>query len=173
MRSRTTHRRGRGPRRKFDDYAVSHTFAGANSTVSEIFDVMNQFKTDYGAKPYQATLSIPRFDLVTVGTGAGTNVNSVTLGFIVAPNTMTAPELDPVANPRNFWWTRKYYVQNNSNPPGVPWAIQGVDALDWTVRTRRTIKALDHTLFMVVRPDFTGFTALATTVNLHVGILYA
>lgn len=170
--ARSHHRRRRGSGRKWDDHRVSHTFTGASSTIPEIFDVFADFKSTYGAVPHQATLSIPRFDMSTIGTGTGSGTNSVTLGFIVAPNTMTAIELDPVTNADVMWWDRKYYVQNNSNPAGELWAIQGSDELNWKVRTRRTLKALNETLFVCVRPDFTGFTALATTINLQVGILY-
>lgn len=166
--------KGRRPRRKFDDYPISHEFAGAATATPEAFDVMGQFATDYGAKPYQATLSIPRFDLATIGSGTGTNRCSITLGFTVGPKTLDAADLDPVINPREFWWVRKYYVQNNSNPAGMLWAIQGMGGADaWKVKTRRTLKNLDDTLWVVVRPDFTGFTALDTVVDMHVGVLYA
>jgi hypothetical protein len=166
------HRRTQG-RRKWDDYPVSHDFVGAASGTAEAYDIGNQFKTDYGYWPHQATLSIPRFDLSTVGTGTGTGLNFITVGFVVGPNTLDAVDLDPVANAREFWWVRKYSVQNNSNPAGILWAIQGEGGSDnWKVKTRRTLKALDDTLWMAVRPDFGGFTGLLTSANVHVGILY-
>jgi hypothetical protein len=174
--TRRAHRpRGRGPRRKWDDFAISHTFTGASTGVTEVYDVIGGsggFTATFGSRPHQATLSIPRFDMSTLGTGTGTNVNSITLGFCVGPNTLDAADLDPSTNAQVFWWIRKYTLQNNSNPAGALWAIQGTDALNWTVRTRRTLKELGDTLWVAVRPDFTGFTAVATTIDLHVGILY-
>lgn len=165
------HHRG-GKRRKFDDYPVTFTGTLTPTGTTDVHDVMSQFKTDFGSVPHQATLSIPRFDLSTVGTGTGTGVNSITLGFCVGPNTLDALDLDPSASSRIFWWTRKYYLQNNSNPVGVLWAIQGMDANNWKVNTRRTIKELDATLFTAVRADFTGFTQIDYVLNMHVGILY-
>lgn len=173
MKHRGGHTRHRGTRRKWDDYAVSLDFNATATGQVNVVDVMGNFKTAYGAVPHQATLSIPRFDLVSVGTGTGTGVNGFNLGFAVGPATLDAADLDPVANADIFWWVRKYYVQNNSNPAGVPWAISGIDANNWKVNTRRTIKELGWTLWASVRADFTGFTALDVTLSVHVGILYA
>lgn len=174
MSRRTMHHRGGGrQRRKWDDYELTVSSAIGTSGSLGIQDVMAQFKTDYGSVPHQATLSIPRFDLATLGTGTGTGLNYVTLGLVVGPNTLDAVDMDPVANPRLFWWVRKYALQNNSNPAGIPWAIQGEGGdANWKVRTRRTLKELDSTLFAVIRADFGGFTQVLVDWHLHVGILY-
>jgi len=174
--SRSHHRDSRRPQpRKFDVYRLTTSYnistTGAAGVTTK--DVMGQFATDYGAKPYQATLSIPRFDVTSEGTGTGTGSNSFTVGFMVGSNQLDAADLDPVANPNEFWWDRKWYLQNNSNPVGVPWAMQGAAQSNLEVRTRRTLKNLDDTLWTAVRADFAGFTALTVTVSLVVGILYA
>lgn len=167
------HTRRRSQKRKFDIFRKSSTFTGATTGVAEIDPILSSFVTSYGAMPFQATLSIPRFDIMTVGTGTGTGANSVTVGWLVGAGTLDAADLDPVANPDQFWWVRKFYLQNNSNPVGVPWAVQGIDMGNMRVGTKRTLKTLGDQLFLAVRPDFTGFTAVQTTINAQYGILYA
>lgn len=166
---------GRKKRRKWDDYSFTWTPTAFATNTFAALDVMQQFKTDFGSKPHQATLSIPRFDITTDALGTGTGTNTITLGFMIGSSNMalTDPALNP-ANSHGMWWVRKYQLQNNSNPPGVLWAIQGTDALNWKVRTRRTLKELDDTLWMCLRADYAGFTAssLNISVSLHVGILY-
>lgn len=175
MRRTTHHRGGHGRKRKFDVYRHTVSSAIVTSGAGGITanDIMASFKTAYGAEPFQATLSIPRFEVVSTGVGTGTGLNSFTLGYAVAPSTMDAADLDPVANPDIFWWDRKWYVQNNSNPAGVPWAIQGVDFANMKVNTKRTLKTLGDTLFVAVRADYAGFTNMQVTVNTQIGILYA
>jgi len=170
------HRPRRGSRgRKFDIYRTSTTFNITTSGSAGVLasNIIGGFKTTYGADPFQATLSIPRFEVASVGVGTGTGLNSFTLAFCVGPNTLDANDLDPVANPDQMWWDRKFYLQNNSNPAGIPWGIQGVDALNYKVNTRRTLKTLGDTLFASCRADFTGFTEIDVTLDLQVGILYA
>lgn len=164
---------GRRPRRKFDIYRHSTVFNGVTTGVNEVEDIGAAFVSQYGAKPFQSTWSIPRFDISCQGTGTGTGLNFATVGWMVGPSTLDAADLDPVVNPDLFWWVRKFALQNNSNPAGMPWAIQGEDSGNMRVNTRRTWKVLGDTLWLAVRPDFTGFTALQTTLNVNYGILYA
>lgn len=170
------HPKHRGSRRKWDDFATTIVHNGMVTGTFAASDVGAIFAGKYGYLPHQSTLDIPRFDMQTDAAGTGTGTNLVTLGFKVASSaiSLTDPSLDPVLNADDFWWVRKYQVQNNSNPPGVLWAIQGVDALDWKVNTRRTLKLLGDTLWCSIRVDYTGFTAASfnTSVSLHVGILY-
>lgn len=166
----------RGPKRKWDDFQLTLTSNGMATNTFTAFDVMGVFSGTYGSVPHQSTLSIPRFDIGTSAAGTGTGTNYLTVGFMIASRLLspTDASLNPSTAVRGFWWTRKYQLQNNSNPPATLLAVQGMDALNWKVRTRRTLKELDDTLWAVVRADYTGFTAASFNVDLslHVGILY-
>lgn len=167
-------RKGKSPR-KFDMYRVSHTFSHTTSGAAGVLatDVGAGFSGTYGTNPYQATWSVERFDVSSLGTGTGTGLNNITFGWLMGPSTLDTADLDPVANPDEFWWVRKFSVQNNSNPAGILWSIQGVDAGNMKVNTRRTRKNLGDTLWIASRADFTGFTELDLFVAVHYGILYA
>lgn len=160
----------RGTPRKFDIYRTSTNFAGAASGTPEAFDIMGQFKTDFGATPYQATLSMDYFDLQTFATGTITagSTPSVTLGFLVGPATLDAIDLNPSTDANKFWWVRKYYVD-----PSTGRLVPQYDVLANKVRTRRTLKVLGDTLWCAALPNFAGATALATAISFQVGILYA
>lgn len=173
--TRNAGRRKGGPARKFDLWrstaSFAHTTSGAAGVLST--DVGAAFASVYGTNPYQATWSVPRFDVSSLGTGTGTGLNTLTFGWLMGPSTLDTADLDPVANPDEFWWVRKFTVQNNSNPAGILWSIQGVDSANMKVNTRRTRKALGDTLWISSRADFTGFTELDLFVNAQYGILYA
>jgi hypothetical protein len=172
-RSRRPHTSGHSaPKRKSTILRLGHTFTGAATATAEAWDVTADIQTLISAIPQGMTLGPGHFDLGLVGTGTGTGLNSVTLGFIVGPSSLDALDMDPVSQANfGFWWLRKFYVQNNSNPAGEAWAVQGV-ADQFRINTRRRLEALKTSLFCVARPDFTGFTALATTVDLQMTLLY-
>ena len=150
--ARAHHRRGQGPRRKFDMYKISLSLGALASGTASAVDVMAQFKTDFGAIPFQATLGPIDYYVTSIaaGTAAVTDLNVVNLGFLVGPSTLDSADLDPVTDANKFWYVRKFELQNNSSPAGIPWATQGL-VTDFRVKTRRTLKVLGDTLWVAGR----------------------
>lgn len=166
MTRRTTHRRG-GSGRKTIMYRVTNAFAGAASGTTEVFDVLGDFKTNFGAAPPGMTLGPIWFNIETVGTGTGTGgPNNVTLGWAVGPNTLDAADLvfGVTAAPL-FWWTHKYFVDDGATPKG---SLQRGYAQPQMVKTKRIVQNISDTLWLAVDPSFTGYTALGTTVAMIV-----
>lgn len=150
---------GRKPRQA-RMHRVSEQFSGASTGVVEVAQVLTS------STATTPTLGPIYFDLACLGTGTGTGLNVVSIGFFVGPSTMDAADLDMTTDPDIGWWyTRKIYLQNNSNPAGEAWTIQGQDK-PFKVATRRKMPAFSSVLWLAVRPDFTGFTAVQTNVNL-------
>jgi hypothetical protein len=166
------HRTSDRSRRRSVTWRGGHTFAGAATATSEAWDVTTAFTTEFGAIPQGLTLGPIAFDLGILGTGTGTGLNSVTVGFMVGPDSLDAIDMDPVSQANfGFWYVRKFYLQNNSNGAGAPWADQG-QSEQFHVNTRRKLVAMRSSLWVNVRPDFTGFTAVSTTIDMRVNLLY-
>lgn len=173
--SRRPHRGRRvGPKRKSDIYKTSLSLGALTSATASAVDVMAQFKTDFGAIPYQATLGPIEYYVTSIaaGTAAVTDLNTFNIGFLVGPATLDSADLDPVTDANKFWYVRKFELQNNSSPAGIPWATQGIRD-DFKVRTMRTLKVLGDTLWLAGRADLNGFTSLTVSVAMRIKILYA
>lgn len=165
------HSSARSSKRKWDDYRLSYSDSSMTSGTVVVHDVFSQFKTDFGAIPFQATLGPIRFDLGTAATGTGTSINYVSLGFLVGPATLDAADLDLSSDSKEFWWTRQFYLDNSSGQ------LKTVtdEFRAFNVRTMRTLKSLGDTLWLALYPSYGGFTAssLICRTSLNVGILYA
>lgn len=147
-------------------------FGGATSGTVEAQDLFSNFKTTYGAIPFQCTVRRPFFDLETLGTGtAATSRNYVEVGLFYGPATLDAVDMDPSTDADKFWWLRTFYVDSGSTPPGE--LSRSTGEMPIRVRTSRSLKTLGDTVWLVARPQFTGFTALATRISIQLPIVYA
>lgn len=140
----------------------SVSFTGGTSGTVEVSDILPALTASVNEG---FTIGPILYDIACTGTGTGTGQNSLTLGLLMGPGTLDAADLDPSANPNIGWWyTRKFYLQNNSNPAGEPWLIQGGPG-PFKVATKRKVEALSTGLFVCALPTFAGFTAVATSWN--------
>jgi hypothetical protein len=165
--ARSHSRSSTSQRRKRVWSRVTNTGSSASSTtVSYVGDLLSPLHAA-GSSTLGMTCGPVLFTLGLNATGTLTGLNSVKLGIIKTPKNPTAAQWDPTTQPELDWlYLNTFYLQNNSNPSGTPWATQGMDGQGtFHTRSRRKIEEFNETLSMFITPVFAGATALAWEIN--------
>jgi hypothetical protein len=148
--------RTRGPRRVVDVARVRSTVVGASGGTALILDTFATYKTKAGILTIPPGITIVgiryslniSFTAVQLNGGAG-----VDWGFIVAPDTSDADDLDPSLNTHLDWmeWGSSRHLSVVTAGGGFSMVGNGDDGFR-TVRSMRKISEIGLQLFFMITP---------------------
>jgi len=136
-------------------------------TAPAITDLLSGLRSIAGASTLGATIirtHVSQNAFVAAGTGTGTT--NIRVGLIVAPATVEAVDVDPVAEAELDWsWNRRYHVGNTA----ITIPHDSSTMID--CKAKRKCEEIGDSYFIVATPELGGATSL--TYGAHVRVLLA